>query len=203
MDLSFHPLSLEAIDQAGAEALCLFVSEDERPLNGLAGLTDWRLAGRLSRMIRAGLVTGASGEALLTPPGARLAFGKLFVFGLGKEQSEAELSARLSDALRRLAKAGVREAALQLPARLPAEVGVRTLMDSEHSLARALLFASEPGKMVTTLSQEASLPPMERRTVKVSPPAPAVPKPEPQRPGQTGPQRYVPPPPKEQKKKRR
>jgi len=199
MDLSFHPLSLEAIDQAGAEALCLFVAEDERPLGGLAGLTDWRLAGKLSRMLRAGLVTGASGEALLTPAGARLAFGKLFVFGLGKAQSEEELTARLSDALRRLAQAGVREAALQLPSRLPAEVGVRTLMETEHSLARALLFAPEPGKMVTALSQEASLPPMERRTVKISPPAPAAPKP----PPQTGPQRYVPPPPKEPKKKRR
>ena len=74
MELSYYPLTMEALDQADAEALCLFVSEDERPLTGLAGLVDWRLSGRLSRMIRAGLVIGAAGEALLTPPGMRLAF---------------------------------------------------------------------------------------------------------------------------------
>ena len=43
MDLSFFPLTLEAIDQAAAESLCLFIGADERPLTGLAGLTDWRV----------------------------------------------------------------------------------------------------------------------------------------------------------------
>ena len=62
MDLSFYPLTMEAVDQADAEALCLFVAADERPLTGLAGLADWRLCGRLSRMLRSGIVTGAGGE---------------------------------------------------------------------------------------------------------------------------------------------
>src|SRR5436305_1474525 len=38
MDLSFYPLTMEAVDQADAEALCLFIGADERPLTGLAGL---------------------------------------------------------------------------------------------------------------------------------------------------------------------
>ena len=37
MELSYYPLTMEALDQADAEALCLFVSEDERPLIGLSG----------------------------------------------------------------------------------------------------------------------------------------------------------------------
>ena len=106
MDLSFYPLTMEAVDQADAEALCLFVAADERPLTGLAGLADWRLCGRLSRMLRSGIVTGAGGEALLTPPGSRLSFKKLFVFGLGDAASEDELATRMAA-----------EGTLQLPPR--------------------------------------------------------------------------------------
>lgn len=226
MELSYYPLTMEALDQADAEALCLFVSEDERPLIGLSGLVDWRLSGRLSRMIRAGLVIGADGEALLTPPGMRLAFKKLFLFGLGSARNDAELAAKLSDALRRLAKAGVKDAALQLPARLAPDVGVRTLKDGDVTLLRALVFTPEPAKLVTSLSSSGA-PAVERRVVKVpSPPKasapprvrqrptpagshPVAPPPaEPQeaeaadpppapRPPPPKPQRYVPPPPKD------
>jgi Cytosol aminopeptidase family, N-terminal domain len=231
MELSYYPLTMEALDQADAEALCLFVSEDERPLTGLAGLVDWRLSGRLSRMIRAGLVIGAAGEALLTPPGMRLAFKKLFVFGLGNARGEDELAGRLADALRRLSTAGVKDAALQLPARLAPEAGVRTLMDADGALVRALVFTPEPAKLVTSLAQSSGAPQVERRVVKVpsppkasppprmkreTPPAgtPALkPPPSPQapaegppapRPPPPPPQRYVPPPPKDPatKKKR-
>ena len=224
MELSYYPLTMEALDQADAEALCLFVSEDERPLTGLAGLVDWRLSGRLSRMIRAGLVIGAAGEALLTPPGMRLAFKKLFVFGLGSARSEEELAARLLDALRRLAQAGVKDAALQLPARLAPERGVQTLMQGDGAIARALVFTPEPAKLVTSLAQSSGGSQVERRVVKVpspprlSPPpvSPGVtttpPASEPEQPADASaprpppprPQRYVPPPPKEAgpKKKR-
>jgi Cytosol aminopeptidase family, N-terminal domain len=175
MELSYYPLTMEALDQADAEALCLFVAEDERPLTGLAGLVDWRLSGRLSRMIRAGLVIGAAGEALLTPPGMRLAFKKLFVFGLGNARSEEELAGRLADALRRLSTAGVKDAALQLPARLAPEVGVRTLMDADGALVRALVFTPEPAKLVTSLAQSSGAPQVERRVVKVPSPPKASP----------------------------
>jgi Cytosol aminopeptidase family, N-terminal domain len=175
MELSYYPLTMEALDQADAEALCLFVSEDERPLTGLAGLVDWRLSGRLSRMIRAGLVIGAEGEALLTPPGMRLAFKKLFLFGLGSARSDELLAAKLSDALRRLAQAGVKDAALQLPARLSPEIGVRTLKDGDGTLLRVLVFTPEPAKLVTSLSSSGA-PAVERRVVKVpSPPKASLP----------------------------
>ena len=175
MDLSFYPLTMEGVDQADAEALCLFIGSDERPLTGLAGLADWRLCGRLSRMIRSGVLTGSGGEALLTPPGTRLSFKKLFLFGLGDARTEDELAGRVSDALRRLSQAGVRDAALQLPARLPPERGVRTLMEGDGALARALVFAPEPAKLVTLLSQSSGAPQVERRVVKVASPPKASP----------------------------
>ncbi len=174
MDLSFFPLTLDALDQAGAESLCLFVAADERPLTGLAGLVDWRLTARLSRLLRGGQLTGESGEAVLTSPGPRLGFRKLFLFGIGqKEQGEEELQKRVGESLRKLADAGVRDAALQLPARLSPESGVRALLDALPGPGRAIVFSAEPQKMISVLSQvgrgQARL---EQRTVKVQPPAP-------------------------------
>lgn len=188
MDLSFFPLTLEAIDQAAAESLCLFIASDERPLTGLAGLADWRLSGRLSRLLRAGLLSGEAGEAVLTPPGPRLGFQKLFLFGVGRsDESEESLVEHLGEALRKLAQAGVREAAMQLPARLAPEVGIRTLIDELQGPGRAMVFGPDPQKLVSALSQTASLrsqpPTVTRPTVKVPtspgmapvrlPPAPA------------------------------
>ena len=175
MDLSFYPLTLEAIDAADAETLALFVAADERPLTGLAGLADWRLSGRLSRMLRSGLVTGFAGEALLTPPGSRLGFKKLFVFGLGpSSQGEEELVAQLADGLRRLGAAGVQDAAMQLPARLSVDLGIRTLIDELQGPRRALVFGPEPAKLVTALSHAAARgagsAQLERRVVKVAVP---------------------------------
>ena len=178
MDLSFYPLTLEAIDQAAAESLCLFVAADERPLTGLAGLADWRLSGRLSRLLRSGLLTGDAGEAVLTPPGSRLAFQKLFLFGVGKTgQTEQQLVERVAEALRKLAQAGVQEAAMQLPARLPVEVGIRTLIDELQGPGRALVFGPDPQKLVMALSHAASRgsAQLERRVVKVPSPPPPPP----------------------------
>jgi hypothetical protein len=175
MDLSFFPLTLDAIDQAAAESLCLFIASDERPLTGLAGLTDWRLSGRLSKLLRSGLLSGAEGEAVLTPAGARLGFQKLFLFGLGtSDQSDEALVERVAEALRKIANAGVREAAMQLPARLSAEVGVRTLIDELQGPEKALLFAADPQRLVSALSHAArSVPPEARSTVKL-PTSPAL-----------------------------
>src|SRR5207245_10834356 len=64
MDLTFFPLTLDAIDQAAAESLCLFVASDERPLTGLAGLVDWRLTARLSRLVRGRQLTGEAGAGV-------------------------------------------------------------------------------------------------------------------------------------------
>jgi hypothetical protein len=206
VELSFRPLTLEALDEAKAEALCLFVREEERPLSGLAGLVDWRLAGRLSGMIRTGLVTGASGEALLTPPGARLPFEKLFLFGIGSLRDPAELSARVVEALRRLSQAGVRDAALQLPAGIPPDEGARRLVEEEQAPARGLLFAADPAQIAETLAQTAAARPPDRRVVKVPAPEPkpGTPAAPPREPAlRTGPQRYIPPPSSKAPKKRR
>ena len=45
-------------DEADRDALVLPIFADERPLRGAAGLCDWRLNGRLSRLVRAKRATG-------------------------------------------------------------------------------------------------------------------------------------------------
>jgi len=216
MDLTFFPLTLDAIDQAAAESICLFVAADERPLTGLAGLVDWRLQARLSRLLRGGQVTGEKGEAVLTSPGARLGFRKMFLFGIGpSSQPEEELQRRLAEALRKLADAGVQEAALQLPPRLSPETGVRTLLEEMQGPGRAVVFAPEPQRMVAAFSKVArGKGRIEQRTVKVPSPPPVggkheppmtpLPEPESQEPGGAekkaplpAPQRYVPMPAKQ------
>ncbi len=173
MDLTFFPLTLDAVDQAAAESLCLFVAADERPLTGLAGLVDWRLLARLSRLIRGGQITGQKGEAVLTSAGARLGFRKMFLFGLGPSgQPEEEIQKHLAAALRKLGDAGVNEAALQLPPQLSAETGVRTLLEGMQGPSRAVVFAPEPQRMVAALSKVArGRGRIEQRTVKVGTPA--------------------------------
>ncbi|GAC1337360.1 MAG: hypothetical protein NVSMB23_03720 [Myxococcales bacterium] len=183
MDLSFLPLTLPAVDKVSAESLCLFVGEDERPLTGLAGLADWRLAGGLSRLLRAGLLKGTEGEALLTPA-RRMPFGKLFLFGLGPlDQGEEQLGARVAAAIAKLASAGVGETALQLPQRLSPEAGIRILVDVVTP-SKAIVFAADPAALVRALSQVANrgaAPVPERRVVKVPGPPPRSPLPH--RPG--------------------
>jgi leucyl aminopeptidase len=176
MEHSFLPLTLDALDQATADSLCHFVAADERPLTGLAGLVDWRLTARLSRLLRAGQLTGEAGEAVLTSPGPRLGFRKMFLFGLGPSgQTEEDLQRRVGEALRKLGEAGVRDAAVQLPARLSAETAVRALLDGLQGPGRAIVFTPEPQKMISALTQvgrgQARL---EQRTVKVPSPATAV-----------------------------
>lgn len=211
MDLTFFPLTLDAIDQAAAESLCLFVTSDERPLTGLAGLVDWRLTARLSRLVRGGQLTGEAGEAVLTSPGPRLAFRKMFLFGIGPSgQTDDQLQGHVAEALRKLAQAGVREAALQLPPRLSPEVGVRTLIEELQGSGRTVVFAHEPQKMIAALSKVArGQARVEQRTVKVQSPSPPAAEPavatavesEPARPGRKPvpppPQRYVPAEPKQ------
>ncbi|RME02823.1 MAG: hypothetical protein D6812_05830 [Deltaproteobacteria bacterium] len=72
------------IDQIPCQALALSFFQDERPLQGSTGLIDWRIGGKLSRLLLAQRIVGRNGETLLTPSDERIAAERLFLFGLGK-----------------------------------------------------------------------------------------------------------------------
>ncbi len=97
-------LGLPALDALEADAVAAFVGP-ERPLQGLAGYTDWRLCGALSRAIRQGHFATETGEALLLPSGGRLSPSRVFCFGVPEEvlspEAFATLARRACDAMAR------------------------------------------------------------------------------------------------------
>lgn len=73
------------------------VFADERPLQGLAGLMDWRRSGRLSGLVRSGFCTGAAGERVLMPGCAGLPVERLVLVGLGpRSEFDAEAARRVA-----------------------------------------------------------------------------------------------------------
>ncbi len=119
MDVRFVPLDLARVDALRYEAVALPFFEDERPLRGAAGLCDWRLYGRLSRLLLRGRVTGALGEVTLVPARPRLPFDKLLLFGSGPRETFdaavfASVSARIYDVVEGLR---LRNLVLSLPGR--------------------------------------------------------------------------------------
>ena len=83
MELRYTMPQLERLDQAGTEVLLAGLASDERPPHGIAGLVDWRLAGRVSRLLRSGFATGAVGEVVLIPGRPKLTFENVLLFGMG------------------------------------------------------------------------------------------------------------------------
>src|SRR3989344_1576091 len=57
-------VALTSGELKGLVAVCF---ENERPLQGLAGLLDWRFQGALSEYLRAGIITGKVGECVYLP----------------------------------------------------------------------------------------------------------------------------------------
>jgi hypothetical protein len=96
MNVSFLANDLGKWDtlEGGLETLVLTFFADERPLRGAAGLCDWRLCGRLSRLLQSSRVAGKLGEVTLYPPGRRLPFGRLMLVGLGAADRFDEKVAR-------------------------------------------------------------------------------------------------------------
>lgn len=113
--------SLSAVDALlGYEAICCFVTEDERPLGGAAGFVDWRLCGALSRQLKSGFFEGRPGERLLVPSQGAVTPAKVFAVGLGRSGSVTALGLEhgVKQAADMLKRAQVATAALTFP-RLP------------------------------------------------------------------------------------
>jgi hypothetical protein len=113
-----HEPSLESIDSLqGVDALCVVLTEDDRPLTGAAGYLDWRMCGSLSRVLLQGFFKGDRGDQLLMPTSGGVSAIKLFAVGAGSSKSldESTLGLLLENAAQMLKKAGVSTVALALP----------------------------------------------------------------------------------------
>jgi len=144
-------LTLAGLDAAQGDALAVFVGP-ERPLQGLAGLLDWRLSGAISRVLRAEHYRAATGEQLLLPSGGRLRIPRVFCFGAAEPPADpATYRALLYRALDALLRAGSKAHAAALPPTAPGgPVGVEAArLWLEATLRfppeRQLLFGDAPG----------------------------------------------------------
>src|SRR5258705_12861410 len=70
MEFRSVPPDLRQLDETSTELIACSMWKDERPMRGLAGLLDWRLAGRISKLARESFIEGELGEVLFVP-GAR------------------------------------------------------------------------------------------------------------------------------------
>jgi hypothetical protein len=131
MAVSVLPLDLARWDETERDCLALPVFKDDRPLRGAAGLADWRLCGRLSRLITSNRASGGTGEALLLPPGRRLRFQRVMWFGLGESKgySEDRFKKDLAWIIDVVTRAGVADWALQLPGRASGLIGARRAVE--------------------------------------------------------------------------
>jgi leucyl aminopeptidase len=130
MSVQFLGCELARWEEAGGDALVLTFFREERPLRGAAGLADWRLCGRLSRLIKLGRVRGEAGESLLMPC-RRLPFRRILLFGLGPSRPFGEEVyrghvRRIRDVMK---KAGVQEYAVQPPGRATGLVAARRALE--------------------------------------------------------------------------
>jgi hypothetical protein len=131
MPLSVLPLDLGRWDEARRDTLVLPVFKDDRPLRGAAGLADWRMCGRLSRLLKANKVSADAGENMMLPPGRRLPFSKIVWFGLGdaKGYSDERFRKDLARILGVITRAGITEWAFQAPGRASGLIGARRAIE--------------------------------------------------------------------------
>ena len=131
MALSVLPLDLARWDETARDCLVLPVFKDDRPLRGAAGLADWRLCGKLSRLVKGSRASAEAGETLLLPPGRRLRFRRILWFGLGdaRNYSEDRFRKDLAWIVDVVTKAGATDWSLQMPGRASGLIGARRAIE--------------------------------------------------------------------------
>jgi hypothetical protein len=157
-DVHFVTRDLRAIDASPAEVIACTTFCDERPLRGVAGLLDWRLAGRLSTLAKSGFLVGKLGEVLLVPGRPQLPFEKVVVLGLGDRAAfdDAVVARTLERLASTLDGLKVKRALVELPGRasgvLEAKHAAELLL--EHALEA---LEQEAWTFVDTPEAEASM----------------------------------------------
>ncbi len=104
------------IERTRVEVAIVTFFEDDRPLRGCAGRADWRLCGRLSRLVSERRVQGRRGEAVLVPTRGGMQAPLLVAIGLGSRKGfdNRDWEATVWDAVDRALKLGASTVALPL-----------------------------------------------------------------------------------------
>lgn len=132
MEIRFVAPDLRALDGAPAEILVVSHFDGERPLRGVAGLVDFRLAGQLSRLMVRGCASGRVGEQLLVLGRPRLASDRVLLLGLGPRDGFDGSRARtaLAAAFATLDALTARSVMLALPGRADGSLDVEPAIEA-------------------------------------------------------------------------
>lgn len=148
VEISCRPVGLDSLDRMDVDALVLAPFQDERPLRGAAGYSDWRLNGRLSRMILAGGFEARDREVLLTDTLGRIGTPRVFLFGQGERYAMdlTRFQRSVERVLQTLDRARMRSYAIELPGVDPGPVSVPQAISAFLEAA-----AGHPGTRVELL----------------------------------------------------
>ncbi len=110
-------ISAVPAERVRADLLVVPLFSDDRPLRGATERTDWRLCGKLSRLLAAGRIEGRCGEALLAATFGGLAVPLVLALGAGPRAAfdTPTLQAFAGEAVRRALALRVSTVALPLP----------------------------------------------------------------------------------------
>jgi hypothetical protein len=124
--------TLGAVDALNVDSMVCAWCTDVRPLGGALGMIDWRLCGRVSRLLERGTFAGAVDERVLMPTHGRIPPPRLFLYGCGASTTlSSTLATRVAAMARMAQKAGARRVALSLPE--PAAHGHDAIVDVVHA----------------------------------------------------------------------
>jgi hypothetical protein len=108
--------TLQGLDALDADALVVGLASDVRPLAGVLGMVDWRLCGRVSRLVERGVITGDDGERVLMPTLGRIPVARLFFLGWGASSTFASQAAdRVAAMVEMVERAGAARVAFAFP----------------------------------------------------------------------------------------
>jgi hypothetical protein len=112
-----EPGDLAAIDQLTVDALVLPFYQVRAQPRGPAGFVDWRLCGRLTKLLSSRSFEGKRGEAVLMGPISRIAPSRILLFGLGPAAAplKPELQKQMQDLLKVAEDAKLETVALAPP----------------------------------------------------------------------------------------
>jgi hypothetical protein len=148
--LSVLPLDVSRWDESSRDCLVLPVFKDDRPLRGAAGLVDWRLCGRLSRLLKSQRASGDAGETMMLPPGRRLRWKRVMWFGLGdaKGYTDDRFRTDLGWIRKVVTEAGVAEWSMQAPGRASGLIGARRavelMLEDDELAAQQITLIEDP-----------------------------------------------------------
>lgn len=136
MELRFVDPVLSQLDALDSEVLACTVWQDARPCDGVAGLCDWRFAGRLARLQRSDFLRGEAGEVVLLTGRPKMSFDKILLFGAGPRDKfdETVFAQLVQHMLEVLEGLSTRIAVVELPGRqsdvIPAERAADMLLEA-------------------------------------------------------------------------